>query len=281
MRAPERMRTPERGWRRTLCPYCGVGCGLLVEVRDGAVTRVKGDPDHPANFGDVCAKAVHLPPVLRTPDRLLYPQLRTRRDRERERVPWDAGAAPHGRAPARDRRRPRPGRRGVLRLRAAHDRGVLRRRQARQGLPRHQQLRHQLAPVHGLGGRRLRALAGRRRPARRLGGPRASRLLSADRHQHRRLPPDRLQAHPAPQAGSARRRHGHRGRSALDRRPPTSPTSTWRCARAPTSRSLNGMLHVLWREGLLDQRFIDEHTSGWDALRSGHRRTIRRRARRR
>ena len=82
------MRTPERGWQRTLCPYCGVGCGLLVEVRDGAVTRVKGDPDHPANFGDICAKAVHLPPVLRAPDRLLYPQLRTRRDRERERVPW-------------------------------------------------------------------------------------------------------------------------------------------------------------------------------------------------
>ena len=48
------------------------------------------------------------------------------------------------------------------------DRGVLRGRQARQGLPRHQQLRHQLAPLHGLGGGRLRALAGRRRPARRL-----------------------------------------------------------------------------------------------------------------
>jgi ferredoxin-nitrate reductase len=36
---------------------------------------VKGDPAHPANFGDICAKAVHLPPVLRTWDRLLYPQL--------------------------------------------------------------------------------------------------------------------------------------------------------------------------------------------------------------
>jgi len=84
------MRASETGWQRTMCPYCGVGCGLLVEVRGGAVTRVKGDPDHPANFGDVCAKAVHLPPVLRTPDRLLHPELRTRRDRERERVPWAA-----------------------------------------------------------------------------------------------------------------------------------------------------------------------------------------------
>src|SRR5215813_2567051 len=51
-------------WGRTLCPYCGVGCGLLVQVEDGAVKRVKGDPDHPSSLGDVCAKAVHLPPAL-------------------------------------------------------------------------------------------------------------------------------------------------------------------------------------------------------------------------
>ena len=31
---------------------------------------------------------------------------------------------------------------------------------------------------------------------------------------------------------------------------------------------LNGMLHVLWREGRLDQAFIDAHTSGWDELRA-------------
>jgi ferredoxin-nitrate reductase len=76
------------GWHPTLCPYCGVGCGLLVRVEDGTVTRVKGDPAHPANFGDICAKAVHLPPVLRTWDRLLYPQIRRRRDTELGRVPW-------------------------------------------------------------------------------------------------------------------------------------------------------------------------------------------------
>jgi assimilatory nitrate reductase catalytic subunit len=32
---------------RTICPYCGVGCGLLV-TSDGTVS---GDPNHPANFG--------------------------------------------------------------------------------------------------------------------------------------------------------------------------------------------------------------------------------------
>jgi anaerobic selenocysteine-containing dehydrogenase len=76
-------------WHKTLCPYCGVGCGLLVRVEDGTVVRTKGDPAHPANFGDICAKAVHLPPVLRPPDRLLYPQLRARRDAGLTRVPWE------------------------------------------------------------------------------------------------------------------------------------------------------------------------------------------------
>ena len=80
---------PADGVTATLCPYCGVGCGLLVKVEDGRVTRVKGDPAHPANRGDICAKAVHLPPTLRTDDRLLYPELRARRDAPRSRVPWD------------------------------------------------------------------------------------------------------------------------------------------------------------------------------------------------
>lgn len=75
-------------WGRTQCPYCGVGCGLLVQIQDGQAVRVKGDPDHPANFGEVCAKAIMLPRALHTPDRLLYPQVRLRRDRPLARVPW-------------------------------------------------------------------------------------------------------------------------------------------------------------------------------------------------
>ena len=55
---------------RTACPYCGVGCGVLAKVAtDGEVT-VRGDPDHPANFGRLCSKAVSythltLPTILR------------------------------------------------------------------------------------------------------------------------------------------------------------------------------------------------------------------------
>ena len=78
-----------QAWHRSLCPYCGVGCGLLVHVEKGAVSRVKGDPTHPANFGDVCAKAVHLPPALRADDRLCFPHVRGRRDAPLTRVPWE------------------------------------------------------------------------------------------------------------------------------------------------------------------------------------------------
>src|SRR5262245_52713256 len=77
------------GWHKTMCPYCGVGCGLSVQIEGGSVLRVKGDPEHPANFGDICAKAVHLPPVLRTPDRIAHPQIRSRRGGELARVTWE------------------------------------------------------------------------------------------------------------------------------------------------------------------------------------------------
>ena len=76
MPAHDAAASDDRDYRSTGCPYCGVGCGLLVQVRNGRVTKVKGDPGHPSSLGDVCAKAVHLPPVLRTPDRLLYPRMR-------------------------------------------------------------------------------------------------------------------------------------------------------------------------------------------------------------
>ena len=45
-------------WVKSYCPYCGVGCGLLAGIKNGAVAKIKGDPDHPSSLGDLCAKAV-------------------------------------------------------------------------------------------------------------------------------------------------------------------------------------------------------------------------------
>ncbi|MBI4489405.1 MAG: molybdopterin-dependent oxidoreductase, partial [Deltaproteobacteria bacterium] len=76
-------------WVKSYCPYCGVGCGILAGAKNGSVVKVKGDPDHPANFGDICAKAVYLPEAIRTPDRLLYPQMRRCQDGPFSRVSWE------------------------------------------------------------------------------------------------------------------------------------------------------------------------------------------------
>ncbi len=40
----------------TICPYCAVGCGIIVSVRDGKVINTEGDPDHPVNKGSLCSK---------------------------------------------------------------------------------------------------------------------------------------------------------------------------------------------------------------------------------
>jgi formate dehydrogenase major subunit len=41
---------------RSVCPYCAVGCGQRVYVRDGAVTQIEGDPDSPVSRGRLCPK---------------------------------------------------------------------------------------------------------------------------------------------------------------------------------------------------------------------------------
>jgi assimilatory nitrate reductase catalytic subunit len=58
----------------TTCPYCGVGCGLLVAA-DGTIA---GDPDHPANLGRLCSKGAALAETLGASGRLLRPQIKGR-----------------------------------------------------------------------------------------------------------------------------------------------------------------------------------------------------------
>jgi assimilatory nitrate reductase catalytic subunit len=58
----------------TTCPYCGVGCGLILsETRDG--WAVGGDPDHPANKGRICSKGANLTQTLGDQGRLLTPRV--------------------------------------------------------------------------------------------------------------------------------------------------------------------------------------------------------------
>jgi assimilatory nitrate reductase catalytic subunit len=79
---------------RSTCPYCGVGCGVLIETRDGAITGVRGDPDHPANAGRLCTKGSTLhhtaSAVIARQTRLLHPMRRAARGEAPHAVSWDA-----------------------------------------------------------------------------------------------------------------------------------------------------------------------------------------------
>ncbi|MBE7637505.1 molybdopterin-dependent oxidoreductase [Sneathiella sp. P13V-1] len=63
---------------KTTCPYCGVGCGIVISTSDGGVT-VKGDAEHPANLGKLCSKGSALGETMGHEDRLLYPEISGKR----------------------------------------------------------------------------------------------------------------------------------------------------------------------------------------------------------
>jgi len=60
---------------KTTCPYCGVGCGILASVDQAGGITIKGDPEHPANFGRLCSKGAALGDTLGIEGRLLYPEI--------------------------------------------------------------------------------------------------------------------------------------------------------------------------------------------------------------
>ncbi len=66
----------EMRWGKSPCRFCGVGCGVLVGVRNGRVEEVRGDPDCPVNKGLLCIKGYSLPKILYGPDRYTTPLLR-------------------------------------------------------------------------------------------------------------------------------------------------------------------------------------------------------------
>src|SRR5215217_6852280 len=78
---------------RSTCPYCGVGCGVIIESQGRQITGVRGDPDHPANFGRLCTKGSTLhhtaAQTITLQTRLLHPQRRLERAAAPQPVSWD------------------------------------------------------------------------------------------------------------------------------------------------------------------------------------------------
>ena len=252
-------------WGRTLCPYCGVGCGLLVQVDGGAVRRVKGDPDHPANFGDVCAKAVHLPPTL-TRERALFPEMRGRRDAERQRVPWELALRA-----AADR---------FGEIVAAHGPDAVAFYASGQLLTEEYYVAGKLAK--GFVGTnnfdtnsRLCMASAAVGYARSLGAdgppPAYADLERADCFFL--IGTNTADCHPIVFKRIAKRKLAAPDDVTVIVADPrwteTADVADLHLPLRPGSdiALLNGMLHVLWRDGLLDVDFIDAHTAGWEELR--------------
>jgi assimilatory nitrate reductase catalytic subunit len=79
---------------KSTCCYCGVGCGVVIEHDGARITGVRGDPEHPANFGRLCSKGstLHLTAsaTVTRQTRLLAPMRRAARGQAPVAVAWGA-----------------------------------------------------------------------------------------------------------------------------------------------------------------------------------------------
>jgi formate dehydrogenase major subunit len=101
--SPSRVLAEVRGFKlarttetRNTCPYCSVGCGvILYTIGDRSknskaeIIHVEGDPDHPVNRGTLCPKGSSLLDFVHSPNRLKFPEYRAPGSDKWERVTWD------------------------------------------------------------------------------------------------------------------------------------------------------------------------------------------------
>jgi len=73
----------------SICPYCSVGCGIIVHTKDGKVINTEGDPEHPTNEGTLCSKGASLYQAINNPLRLTKPKYRAPGATEWKDVEWD------------------------------------------------------------------------------------------------------------------------------------------------------------------------------------------------
>jgi formate dehydrogenase major subunit len=81
---------------RNTCPYCAVGCGVIMySLGDKAknvtasIIHIEGDPDHPVNRGTLCPKGAGLLDFVHSENRLKYPEVREPGSDEWKRIGWD------------------------------------------------------------------------------------------------------------------------------------------------------------------------------------------------
>ena len=73
----------------TVCPYCSVGCSIIVSQRDGKVINTEGDPDSPINKGSLCSKGGSIYQMAVNENRLEKPLYRAPNTAEWKEVEWE------------------------------------------------------------------------------------------------------------------------------------------------------------------------------------------------
>ncbi len=74
-------------WVSTTCGYCSVGCGMFIGVKEGRAVSVRGNPDHRANSGTLCPKGLSEHYTLEAENRARFPLMR--KNGRMERVDWE------------------------------------------------------------------------------------------------------------------------------------------------------------------------------------------------
>jgi len=72
-----------------ICPYCSVGCSIIVSVKEGKVINTEGDPDSPINEGTLCPKGASIYQMANNPYRVTEPLYRAPGATEWKKVSWD------------------------------------------------------------------------------------------------------------------------------------------------------------------------------------------------
>lgn len=73
----------------TICPYCSVGCSIIVSTRGGKVINTEGDPDSPINRGSLCSKGGSIYQMAVNKNRLEKPLYRAPYATEWKEVDWE------------------------------------------------------------------------------------------------------------------------------------------------------------------------------------------------
>ncbi len=250
---------------RTVCPYCGVGCGIIASATGGRVSAVRGDPLHPANFGRLCSKGSTLHLSTAAPARLRAPMGRHSRSAALTEMGWADALEMAAQRFAQTIQAHGPDSvafylSGQL---LTEDYYVFNKLVRALAGTNNIDTNSRLCMSSAVSGYKL-ALGADAPPACYEDIDLAGCLFIAGSNA--------AWAHPVlfRRVEDARRRNPALKIVVVDpRRTDTTALADLHLALLPgTDVALfHGMLHVLLRDGLCDQTFIDAHTNGWEALR--------------